>query len=104
MNIITVQELKYRIDKGDNLRILDVREPDEYAEFNIGGQLLPLGQIANMQVDSIEDFKDEELIIHCRAGSRSMQACMILEQLGFKNVVNVTGGMLAWQQMIQQAQ
>jgi rhodanese-related sulfurtransferase len=104
MNIITVQELKYRIDKGDNLRILDVREPSEYAEFNIGGQLLPLGQIANMQVDSIEDFKDEELIIHCRAGSRSMQACMILEQLGFKNVVNVTGGMLAWQQMIQQAQ
>lgn len=104
MNIITVQELKYRIDKGDNLRIIDVREPNEYAEFNIGGQLLPLGQIANMQVDSIEDFKDEELIIHCRAGSRSMQACMILEQLGFKNVVNVTGGMLAWQQMIQQAQ
>lgn len=104
MNTITVQELKHRLDQGAQLSILDVREPHEYAEFNIGGQLLPLGQIANMQVDSIEDLKDEELIIHCRAGSRSMQACMILEQMGFKNVVNVTGGMLAWQQMMQQAQ
>ena len=52
----------------------------------------------NMQLDDIDDLKDEELIIHCKAGSRSMQACMMLEQFGFKNVVNLTGGMNAWQQ------
>ena len=52
-----------------------------------------------MQTEELDDLKDEELIIHCKAGSRSAQACMVLEQLGFTNVVNVTGGMMAWQKM-----
>ena len=99
MKNITVQELKSRIESGEQLHIIDVREPSEYAEYNIGGKLIPLGQIANMQLDEIEPFKNDELIIHCKAGSRSMQACMILEQAGFTNVVNVTGGMLAWQKL-----
>lgn len=86
------------MDNGEPLIIIDVREPYEYAEFNIGGQLLPLPQIMNMQIDSIEDSKDKELIIHCKAGSRSMQACMMLEQAGFTNVINVTGGLMAWKQ------
>ena len=96
MKNITVEELKKRLDSGEKLHIIDVREPSEYAEFNIGGKLIPLGQIANMQLDELEDLKNEELIIHCKAGSRSAQACMILEQAGFINVVNVTGGMMAW--------
>ena len=100
MKNITVEELKSRMDAGDKLYIIDVREPSEYAEFNIGGKLVPLGQIAGMQIEELEDLKNEELIIHCKAGSRSMQACVVLEQLGFTNVVNLTGGMMAWQKMI----
>ncbi len=99
MKNITVEELKKRLDAGEQLHIIDVREPWEYAEFNIGGKLVPLGKITSMQTEELDDLKDEELIIHCKAGSRSAQACMVLEQLGFSNVVNVTGGMLAWQKM-----
>ncbi len=87
------------MDAGEQLHIIDVREPWEYAEFNIGGKLVPLGKITGMQTEELDDLKDEELIVHCKAGSRSAQACMVLEQLGFTNVVNVTGGMLAWQKM-----
>ncbi len=98
MNTITVEELKSRIDAGEKLHIIDVREPSEYQEYNIGAKLIPLGKIMGMELDEIDDLRNEELIIHCKAGSRSMQACMMLEQAGFTNVVNVTGGMLAWQQ------
>jgi rhodanese-related sulfurtransferase len=98
MKTITVEELKARMDNKETLHIIDVREPYEYAEFNIGGTLVPLGKIAGMQLEDLEDFKNEELIFHCKAGSRSAQACMILEQAGYTNVVNVTGGMLAWKQ------
>jgi rhodanese-related sulfurtransferase len=98
MKNITVEELKSRMDAGEHLNIIDVREPSEYAEFNIGAKLIPLGKIVNMQLDELEDLKNEELIIHCKAGSRSAQACMVLEQAGFTNVTNVTGGMMAWQQ------
>lgn len=99
MTQITAQELKNRMDSGETLHIIDVREPSEYAEYNIGGKLVPLGKIAGMQLEDIEDLKDEELIIHCKAGSRSMQACLILETAGFTNVVNVTGGVMAFQKL-----
>jgi len=98
MKNITVEELKSRLDAGEQLHIIDVREPAEYAEYNIGGKLFPLGKIAGMQLEDLDDLKNEELIIHCKGGSRSMQACMILEQVGFTNVVNVTGGAMAWKQ------
>lgn len=98
MQQITVEELKHRADAGETLNVIDVREPQEYAEFNIGGKLIPLGNIMGMQIDELEDLKNDELIIHCKAGSRSMQACMMLETMGFTNVVNVAGGVLAWQE------
>jgi len=98
MKSISVEALKARIDAGEQLHILDVREPAEYAEFNIGAKLLPLGQIQLMQVDEIDDWKDDEVIIHCRSGKRSATACMFLETMGFVNTVNVEGGMLAWQE------
>ena len=97
MQQISVEELKSRLDKGEKLNILDVREPAEYAEYNIGGKLVPLGQIQTMQVDEIEDWKDDEIIIHCRSGQRSLVACLFLETLGFKHTKNLTGGILAWQ-------
>lgn len=99
MKHITASELKQRIESGESLKIIDVREPVEYAESNMGGILLPLGNIANMQLDEIEDYKNEELIIHCKGGTRSMQACLILEQAGFNNLVNLTGGITAWQKL-----
>ncbi len=96
MKNISVEELKARMDAGEPLHVIDVREPAEYAEFNIGATLLPLGQIMGLQIESIEDLKDEEVILHCKAGARSMQAAMMLEQAGFTNVVNVVGGMNDW--------
>lgn len=100
MKNITVQELKQRLDNGEKLNIIDVREPSEFAEFNINGKLIPLGTIMNMQLDELDGLQNEEVIIHCRSGKRSMQACMILETAGFTNTANVTGGVLAWQEMM----
>jgi rhodanese-related sulfurtransferase len=97
MKNITVDALKKRIDAGENLNLLDVREPDENAEFNIGGTLFPLGKIMAVQTDDIEHLKNEEVICYCRSGKRSMQACLMLETMGFTNVSNLEGGMLAWQ-------
>lgn len=97
MQNISVEELKSRMDAGEKLNVIDVREPYEYAEFNIGAKLIPLGKIQTMQIDELEDLKEEELIIHCRSGQRSMVACMFLDTLGFRNTKNLAGGMMAWQ-------
>jgi len=96
MITITTEELKSRLDAGEKINILDVREPYENIEFNIGGILVPLGKIQTMQLDDIEDWKNEEIIVYCRSGNRSGQACLILESAGFINVKNLTGGMLDW--------
>jgi rhodanese-related sulfurtransferase len=98
MQTITPEEVKERMAKGEALNLVDVREPNENADFNIGGQLVPLGNIRNMQVDELENLKDQEVIVYCRSGNRSGQAAMILETMGFQNVKNLTGGMLAWEE------
>jgi rhodanese-related sulfurtransferase len=98
MKEITVETLKARLDAGEKINLLDVREPSEYAEFNIGGHLIPLGNIQSMAIDDIEHLRNEEVIIHCRSGKRSFTACMLLEQMGFTNTANVVGGVLAWQE------
>ena len=95
---ISVEELNERINAGENLHILDVREPHENIEFNIGGTLVPLGKIQTMQLDEIDEWKNEEIIVYCRSGNRSGQACLILEAAGFSNVKNLTGGMLLWRE------
>lgn len=98
MTNITPEEVKKRLDAGEKLNIVDVREPHENAEFNIGGTLIPLGNIQTMQIDEIEDLKDKEVICYCRSGNRSGQACMFLDALGFKNTRNLVGGMLSWEE------
>jgi rhodanese-related sulfurtransferase len=98
MDTITVDEVKKRMDAGEELHLVDVREPYENAEFNIGGILLPLGLIQTMQTDEIDDLKDEEVILYCRSGNRSGQAAMFLEMMGFTNTKNLLGGMVAWQE------
>lgn len=99
MENITVQELKNRLEQNKNLHVLDVREPEEYQEFNIGAVLVPLSKIRNMELDAIEDWgEDENIYVHCRSGKRSVEACLILESFGYKNAINVVDGILAWKE------
>jgi rhodanese-related sulfurtransferase len=98
MKSISVEQLKQRMDAGEKLHLIDVREPSEYQEFNIGAQLIPLGKIQSMQADELDGLENEEIIIHCRSGKRSATAALFLESQGFTNTVNVEGGMLAWQE------
>jgi rhodanese-related sulfurtransferase len=98
MNQVSVDVIKQKLDAGETLYVIDVREPDEYEEVNINAVLMPLSQLRNFDFDAIENLKDEELFVHCKSGMRSMQACMILEQAGFANTNNVEGGILAWLQ------
>lgn len=97
MQPISVEELKARVDAGESVHLLDVREPFEHENFNIGGVLLPLGKIQSLQTDDIDEWKEQEVICYCRSGNRSGQACLILETAGFTNVRNLSGGMNAWQ-------
>jgi molybdopterin/thiamine biosynthesis adenylyltransferase/rhodanese-related sulfurtransferase len=88
-----VEELKRRLDKGDDLFVLDVREPHEYQICNIGGYLIPLGDLPK-RVNELDSSR--EIVAHCRSGVRSGKAVAFLQQAGFKKVHNLAGGILAW--------
>jgi adenylyltransferase/sulfurtransferase len=88
-----VEELKLRLDRGDDLFVLDVREPHEYQICNIGGHLIPLGDLPR-RVNELDTSK--EIVAHCRSGVRSAKAVNFLRQAGFKKVHNLAGGILAW--------
>ncbi len=96
MQNIDVAELKSRMDAGEQLHILDVRETWEYEEFNIGAKLIPLGELPG-RLDEIEVWKSAEVIVHCRSGARSASAQAFLTSQGFGNVRNLLGGILDWQ-------
>lgn len=104
MNTTTFEELKPRLDSGEQINLLDVREEHERAEYNIGGAHIPLAKVQMMMLDEIDGWKDQEVIVYCRSGNRSVVAAMFMEQIGFKNVVNLTGGMLSWKEKEQQLQ
>ena len=95
MEDIQIEELKNRLDQGEKLHIIDVREEYEFDEFNIGALLIPLGELPN-KLQQLAHLKNEEIIIHCRSGARSNSAKMFLLDNGFANVRNVLGGMLDW--------
>ena len=92
---ITVQELKAKMDAQEDFVLIDVREPFEYEEFNLGGELIPLG-IVPVKLMDIAHYKDKEVIVHCKMGGRSAMAQKILLSNGFQNVKNLTGGVTAW--------
>lgn len=96
MSDITISELRERMEKGEKLNIIDVREVYEFQEFNIGAQLIPLGTLPARLID-LEHLKNEEIIVHCRSGARSGNAKMYLMSEGFTNVRNLLGGMMAYQ-------
>jgi sulfur-carrier protein adenylyltransferase/sulfurtransferase len=87
------RELKARIDRGDNLYILDVREPHEYQICNLGGHLIPLGDLSR-RVSELDS--SQEIVAHCRSGKRSAEAVDFLRKAGFRKVLNLKGGILAW--------
>jgi rhodanese-related sulfurtransferase len=95
MTDITVDELKDRLAKGEKPFIIDVREDWEYQEQNLGGLNIPLGTLPE-KLDELEDHKNDEVIVHCRSGARSASAKAFLQQIGFKNVRNLIGGILAY--------
>ncbi|MFZ0633893.1 MAG: molybdopterin-synthase adenylyltransferase MoeB [Candidatus Acidiferrales bacterium] len=90
---ITPRELKARLDRGDDLYILDVREPHEYQICNIGGHLIPLGDLSR-RVNELDSSR--EIVAHCRSGKRSAEAAEFLRKAGFRKIWNLKGGILAW--------
>jgi adenylyltransferase/sulfurtransferase len=99
MEQISVTDLKKRIDAGEDLVIIDVRNPDEHEKGAIpGARLMPLPELPR-RVDELEDLKDKEVIIHCQKGGRSSRACGILTTRGFSHTVNVEGGYEAWSKL-----
>jgi len=88
-----VEELKRRLDAGEDLFVLDVREPHEYQICHINGHLIPLGDLPR-RVNELDSSR--EIVAHCRSGVRSAKAVTFLQQAGFKKVHNLAGGILAW--------
>ena len=90
---ITVAELAERFKSPEPFFLLDVRNPDEHAAFNIGGHLIPL----NVLPESLDQIpQDKSIVIYCRSGHRSQLALEFLQQRGFQNIKNLVGGVLAW--------
>jgi len=90
---ITPKELKFRLDRGDDLYILDVREPHEFQICNLGGHLIPLGDLSR-RVNELDSSR--EIVAHCRSGKRSAEAVEFLRSAGFRKIWNLKGGILAW--------
>ena len=90
---MTPRELKARLDRGDDLYILDVREPHEYQICNLKGHLLPLGELPR-RVHELDSSL--EIVAHCRSGKRSAEAVDFLRKAGFRKIHNLKGGILAW--------
>ncbi len=99
---ITAVELKQRLDRGDALVIVDVREPNEYQINRIPGSvLIPLGEIPRRYA---ELDQDAELVMQCKMGGRSAKAADYLRSVGFKRVLNLKGGILDWVDKVDPSQ
>ena len=94
---LTVQQLKQRIDTGEEVYLLDVREPFEYQIANLGGKLIPLNDVPRRLA---EVDRDREVIVHCKSGGRSQAAAEFLRNAGYPRVANLAGGILAWADQI----
>ncbi|HEV2803163.1 MAG TPA: rhodanese-like domain-containing protein [Pyrinomonadaceae bacterium] len=95
MEEITATELKQRLDRGDRLQIIDVREPNEYEAARIeGARLIPLGQVVG-RMDEIDQSR--ETVVHCKLGGRSAKAIEALQRAGYGGrLINLKGGITAW--------
>jgi adenylyltransferase/sulfurtransferase len=95
MQVITASDLKGLMDAGEDIQLIDVRQPDEYAFAKIdGAKLIPLGEIMARRGELDES---KETVIHCKMGGRSAKAIELLEQSGYKgSLKNLAGGITAW--------
>jgi adenylyltransferase/sulfurtransferase len=98
MTDIDAKEVFARLQNGEHLNLLDVRGEMEYYTFNIGGRNIPLPDLQE-NIDDLEWNKDDEVIVICKVGLRSATAKSILELKGYKNIRNLTGGLIAWQKI-----
>lgn len=98
MEDITVEDLKSRLDKNEKFVFLDVREDWEYEDDNLGAKNIPLGDLPH-RLNELDEFKDQEVIVHCRSGARSGNAKKFLESKGYTKVRNVMGGILAYRSL-----
>jgi sulfur-carrier protein adenylyltransferase/sulfurtransferase len=94
---LSVKDLKKRMDAGESLFILDVREPFEYRIANIGGKLIPQGEVPQRLA---EIDRNREIIVQCKSGGRSQRIAELLKQSGYPKVANLSGGILAWSDQI----
>jgi molybdopterin/thiamine biosynthesis adenylyltransferase/rhodanese-related sulfurtransferase len=90
---ISAEELKAKLDAGDDVFMLDVREPHEYQICNLGGHVIPLGELP-ARMNELDPSR--EIVAYCRSGARSAKAVALLRQAGFTKVKNLAGGILAW--------
>ncbi len=93
---ITVQELKVKMENKDDFLLIDVRENWEYEETNLGGKLIPLGELQGT-IDDLDEWMEKEVVVHCKSGARSAAAKEFMIRNGFTNVRNLLGGIMAWQ-------
>lgn len=94
---ISVHQLKEKIEKGEKVFLLDVREPYEYKVANLNGHLIPLGQLA----DRVHELDPERAtVVYCHHGNRSAFAVQFLKNQGFENVLNLAGGIDAWSEEV----
>ncbi|RPH36487.1 molybdopterin-synthase adenylyltransferase MoeB [bacterium] len=94
---ITVEQLKERLDRGEQIQLVDVREPHEYEIVNLGAKLIPLRKLPE-RVQELDPSK--EIVVHCKVGERSERAAEFLRSVGYKNVKNLVGGIRAWAEKI----
>lgn len=97
MKEISVKELKARLDAGEDIQLIDVRESNEYEYCNIGGELIPVGDIL-MNLNRLS--RDKIVILHCKSGGRSSAIVNALMARGFTNVHSLKGGITAWSEEI----
>ncbi len=95
MNEISAQELKARIEKGEELILIDVREKLEYYSYNIGGTHIPLAKLMD-EIDVLPEEPSTEIIVICQKGIRSKTAQTLLMQAGYTNIKNLKGGLSAF--------
>lgn len=92
---ISVIELQQKLHQNEDIFLLDVRQPDEYAAFNIKGHLIPLPELPQ-RLNELP--KNKPIVVICRSGKRSDIAGQMLKAHGFNDVKNLAGGLLAWQE------
>ena len=97
---ISAFEFHSRLQNGDIINLLDVRENIEFSTYNIGGQNLPLSKLSD-SIDQLDYNKTDEIVVICKIGMRSETACKLLQENGYQNVRNLAGGLIALQKLKQ---